>query len=276
MEMISARLDVEQEQQGTLPSMPVNVVCMKWGSKYPSYYVNRLFWGVRRFLRPSFRFICFTDQPNDIVSDVEVYPLPEEPFETEMMRLMTEPKRRGAWRKISLFRPGVAGMVGPVLGFDLDVAITGPLDDLLNFAPGKVAMRRDWLEARRGRFGGHGSVFRYDLSLHGYLYSEFAADPRAAAERSNGSEQKYTSTTAMRHGDFVYFPPHWIASFKRNAIPLPPLNFFIEPRLPHDTRVMCFHGKPKMEEAIAGYREEWLHGTRPSRWLRDFWLQETL
>ena len=251
-----------------------NVVCMKWGDKYPAYYVNRLYWGVQRFLARPHRFVCFTDDAGGIAPEVEIHPLPVEPFEAEMVRLMTEPKRKGAWRKVSLFKPGLADMQGPILGFDIDVCITGPLDDLFDFAPGKVAMRHDWLEARRLRFGGHGSVFRYDPVLHGYLYDDFAANPDAAAARSNGSEQKYTSTTANMHGDFTYFPRRWIASFKRNAIPFPPLNFFVEPRLPPDTRVMCFHGKPKMEEAVAGYRAEWRYATLPTGWLRDYWLQE--
>jgi hypothetical protein len=251
-----------------------NVVCIKWGDKYPAYYVNRLHGGVARFLKRPFRFICFTDRPEGIVPAVEVHPLPVEPFEAEMMRLMTEPRRKGAWRKISLFKPGLAGIEGPVLGFDIDVAITGPLDDLFDFAPGKVAMRHDWLEKRRGRPGGHGSVFRYDPARHGYLYEEFAADPFAAADRSKGSEQKYTSTIAQAHGDFAYFPPQWIASFKRNAMHWPPLNLLLEPRLPKDTRVMCFHGTPKMEEAVEGYRGEWLRTTRPAPWLREYWARD--
>jgi hypothetical protein len=119
-------------------------------------------------------------------------------------------------------------------------------------------------------------VFCYDASLHGYLYDEFAADPDRCAVRSKGSEQKYTSLTALARGDLEYFPPRWIASFKRNAIPIPPLNYFVEPRVPKDTRVMCFHGTPKMEEALEGYRGEWRYATRPVRWLRDFWLQETV
>lgn len=248
-----------------------NVVCIKWGTKYSSYYVSRLYGGVARFLKRPFRFVCFTDRPEGIVDGVEIHPLPVEPFEDDLTRLMNVEGRRGAWRKISLFRPGLAGMEGPILGFDIDVAITGPLDDLFDHAPGKVCMRHDWLEKRRGRPGGHGSVFRFDTALHAYLYEEFAADPQACAERSKFSEQKYTSSTSAAHGDFAYFPPQWIASFKRNSIPFPPLNFFAEPRLPPDARVLCFHGQPSMEEAIAGYRGEWKHWTRPAPWLADFW-----
>jgi hypothetical protein len=252
--------------------MPLaNVVCIKWGDKYPPYYVNRLHAGVARFLKRPFRFLCFTDRPEGIAPAVEVHPLPVEPFEAELVRLMSEPRRKGAWRKISLFKPGLAGMDGPVLGFDIDVAITGPLDDLIDFAPGKMCMRAEWREARRGQPGGHGSVFRYDPARHGYLYDEFAADPEGAAARSKYSEQKYTSLAAQTHGDFAFFPPQWIASFKRNAIPWPPLNFFLEPRLPPDTRVMCFHGKPKMEEAVVGYRGKWWRQTKPATWLGEYW-----
>jgi len=250
-----------------------NVVCIKWGDKYPAYYVNRLCAGVRRFLARPHRFICFTDDAEGLIPEVEVHPLPVEPFEAEMMRLMTEPKRKGAWRKVSLFKPGLADMQGPVLGFDIDVCITGPLDDLFDFAPGKMCMRREWREARRGLPGGHGSVFRYDPARHGYLYEEFAADPLAAADRAKYSEQKYTSMTTQSRGDFAFFPPQWIASFKRDAIPFPPLNLFVEPRLPADTRVMCFHGKPKMEEAVEGYRGDWWRTTRPAQWLNEFWSE---
>jgi hypothetical protein len=248
-----------------------NVVCIKWGDKYPAYYINRLHGGVARQLKRPFRFLCFTDRAEGIVPEVEVHPLPVEPFETELHRLATEPKRKGAWRKISLFRPGLANIEGPVLGFDIDVAITGPLDDLFDFAPGKMCMRVEWREARRGQPGGHGSVFRYDPALHGYLYDDFAADPLGAAARAKYSEQKYTSMTTQARGDFEYFPPQWIASFKRDSIPWLPLNYFQEPRLPPDTRVMCFHGKPKMEEAVEGYRGEWWRTTRPAGWLRENW-----
>ena len=248
-----------------------HVVCIKWGDKYPSYYVSRLYAGVQRFLKRPFRFICFTDNPEGIAAGVEIHPLPIEPFEQDLIRLMTQAGRKGAWRKISLFRPGLVGIDGPVLGFDIDVVITGVLDDLFDFAPGKVCMRHDWLEKRRGRPGGHGSVFRFDPTLHGYLYDEFAANPQGAADRSKFSEQKYTSSTAMAHGDFAYFPPQWIASFKRDSIPFPPLNFLMEPKLPGDARVLCFHGDPGMEEAIAGYRGEWKHWTRPATWLDALW-----
>jgi hypothetical protein len=251
----------------------LNVVCIKWGDKYPAYYVNRLYRGVAANIDRPIRFLCFTERPEGIIPGVEVHPLPTEPFEAQMVAAMNAEGRRGAWRKISLFRPGLAGMDGPVLGFDIDVVITGPLGDLVDHAPGKVCMAQDWLEKRRGRPGGHGSVFFYDPRRHGYLYDEFAADPVGSVARHNGSEQKYTSMTALRHGDLVYWPPEWIKSFKRHAMRWPPLNLLSQPVLPAGARVMCFHGTPKMEEAVEGYRGPWYRATRPSDWLREAWLR---
>jgi hypothetical protein len=37
---------------------------------------------------------------------------------------------------------------------------------------------------------------------------------------------------------------------------------------------MCFHGTPKMEEAVDGYRGEWWRATLPAPWLREYWVGE--
>ena len=36
-------------------SEPVNILCIKWGTRYPAAYVNFLYAGVRRHLRRPFR-----------------------------------------------------------------------------------------------------------------------------------------------------------------------------------------------------------------------------
>ena len=252
--------------------MKANVICIKWGVKYPAYYVNRLYAGVERFLGRPFRFYCVTDDASGIRDEVIVLPLPHEPFESEIAATLAGSKRKGAFGKISLFKPGLIDADGAFLGFDLDVMITGPLDDLFDFAPGKMCMRHDWLAARRGRPDGHGSVFRFDPALHGYLYHDFAADPAGSIRSSKFSEQKYTSATAQRHGDFAYFPGEWISSFKRDAMRTPPLNLVLQPRLPAATRVMCFHGNPKMEEAVDGFDGGLLRRTRPCAWVRKYWV----
>jgi hypothetical protein len=255
--------------------MTATVICIKWGTAFGPAYVNRLYSGVRRHLARPLRFFCMTERPEGIHPEVRILPLPDESFGPAMAAALERADRRGAMRKVSLFRPGlIAGLDGPVLGFDLDVVITGGLDAILDFAPGKLAMRADWVEARRGRPTGHGSVFRFDPARHGYLDHEMAADPVGTVARARGSEQRMTSTLAPARGDFAYLPPDWVVSFKHDCYPAFPLNWALPPRLPPAARVVCFHGHPKMPEAVAGYRS-WAAPNRtgrPTPWLREHWI----
>jgi len=254
--------------------MPVaNVICIKWGTLFGPEYVNRLYSGVRRHILGPVRFFCMTDDAAGFHPDIEVLDLPVEPFHEAMSAALAVANRQGAMRKVSLFKPGlIADLEGPLLGFDLDVVITGALDDLLVMAPGKVLMRADWVEARRGRKTGHGSVFRFDPAVHGWLYETLAADPVGEVEKARGSEQRYTSTLAQARGAFSYIPGKMVVSFKHDCMDLPPLNYFREPRLPEGASVVCFHGRPKMPEAVVGYRGSYLRWSVACGWLEEHWV----
>ena len=52
------------------------IVCIKWGTKYPAYYVNRLYAGVRKNLSGPFEFYCMTDDPAGIREEVKILDLP--------------------------------------------------------------------------------------------------------------------------------------------------------------------------------------------------------
>ncbi len=251
----------------------ITVACIKWGTLFGPEYVNRLYSGVRRNLSKPVRFLCMTEHADGLHPDIEVLDLPIEPFAKPMNEALAIANRQGAMRKVSLFRPGlIADLDGPVLGFDLDVVITGALDPILALAPGKVAMRHDWTEKRKGRPTGHGSVFRYDPALHGYLYDDLAANPFDLVTQARGSEQRYTSHQAMDRDQFVYIPDPWVVSFKYDCNPFPG-NWLRPPALPDDARVVCFHGRPKMPEAVEGYTGSLIRRARPATWLRDHWIE---
>ncbi|MFC3087822.1 glycosyl transferase [Tabrizicola soli] len=253
----------------------LNCICIKYGTAYGSEYVNRLRAGLARNTRSELRFFCMTDDRSGIDRTVEILPLPDEPFATRMEAAMANAPKQGRLKKISLFRPDlITDLDGPLMVFDLDVAVVGPVDELRDFAPGKVCMRREWRHSGRAPSLGHGSVERFDPRLHGYLYEFMARDPEAAVGLGGGSEQTYTSASAARAGDFQPFPDDWIVSYKYDCRPARPLNLFRQPHLPANARVVCFHGRPKMDEAVAGYRAG-LSSTRPCDWLRDAWMGET-
>lgn len=252
-----------------------NIICIKWGTLFGPEYVNRLYSGVRRNIDADVRFLCMTEDRAGFHPDIEVLDLPHEPFAAEMDRALAVANRQGAMRKVSLFKPGlIPDLDGPVLGFDLDVVITGDLMPILQMAPGKIVMRHDWTEKRKGRPTGHGSVFRYDPARHGFLYGDLAADPYKVVEEARGSEQRYTSHKAMEKGVFEYIPEPYVVSFKYDCNPFP-VNYWRAPILPQDARVVCFHGRPKMPEAVAGYAGSWIRRSKPCDWLEDHWITRT-
>ncbi|MCH2095201.1 MAG: glycosyl transferase [Rhodobacteraceae bacterium] len=249
-----------------------NIICIKWGTVFGPEYVNRLYSGVRRNIDYPVRFMCMTEHAEGLHPQVEVLPLPSEPYQHDMDAALAVANRQGAMKKVSLFRKGlIPDLQGHVLGFDLDVVITGDLTQIYDMAPGKVCMRHDWTEKRKGRPTGHGSVFRYNPELHGFLYKDIAGNAYSEVEQARGSEQRYTSHKAMERGCFEYIPETQVVSFKYDCNGFP-LNYLRAPKLPADARVVCFHGRPKMTDALEGYRGSLLRYSKRCAWLYDHWI----
>jgi hypothetical protein len=249
-----------------------NILCIKWGSKYGGAYVNRLYEGVREHLSGTLRFICLTDDPSGLRDEVEALPLPVTPFdEAEFDR------RPGGstWRKVGLFQPELADLQGDTLFLDLDIVITGSMDDFFTFAPGKFCVIQDWLEKRRakylpGRDGrvGNTSIFRFNPEKHRYVYSHFAENEAWALENFR-IEQQYVSHTLRN--DLEFWPEKWVRSFKRSCRPTFPFNLICEPQEPADMRILVFHGYPLPDQAINGYKGGLLKSTLPAPWIKNYW-----
>lgn len=54
---------------------PLNVVCVKYGTKYGADYVNKLYYGVKKHLSLPHTFTCFTESPTDLDPSIIVQPL---------------------------------------------------------------------------------------------------------------------------------------------------------------------------------------------------------
>ena len=53
----------------------VNIICLKWGTRYPARYTNILYASVKRHLHRPFRFVCFTDDAEVAAHLKEAEPL---------------------------------------------------------------------------------------------------------------------------------------------------------------------------------------------------------
>jgi hypothetical protein len=53
----------------------LNVVCVKYGTKYGADYVNKLYWGVKQHLKVPYTFTCFTENAEGLDEEIRVQPL---------------------------------------------------------------------------------------------------------------------------------------------------------------------------------------------------------
>ena len=228
----------------------VNILTLKWGTKYGPEYANRLFAGVDRNLGLDFRFLCFTDDPKGLRPEIEAHPIPG--FD------VPSAWQRTPWLKLALFQDGLAGLAGLSLFLDLDIVITGRLDDFFTFAPGRPCIIHDWEKLLQRMFRRHGqpgnsSVFRFESGISGAVLDPFMAErDQALSQYRTVVDQRYLAEALGP--DQVWWPPEWVVSFKRHCIPAFPGNLLVPPRLPPDARIVVFHGRPNPHEALAGYR----------------------
>ncbi|TFL19042.1 glycosyl transferase [Jannaschia formosa] len=221
--------------------MKKQVICIRWGTKYGPDYVNRLYGMVARNLAPPFDFFCITDDGAGLRPEVRVVPLPELGFTLDGIR-------HGVWDKSRLWQPKLGDITGPVLFMDLDLVVTGPLDGFFEVgAPEDVILARNPTTPFEKL--GQTSLYRFPVGGLVPLWEKFRADPvRIAAEHK--FEQRFVTRNAP--GGAHFWPRGWVAHFRHHCARTFPLNYFAEPRLPPEARVVIFAGGLNPPDAIAG------------------------
>lgn len=238
----------------------MTILTIKWGSRYPSSYVNKLFEATRRFGLEEARFICYTDIPDGLAPGIEALPLPAIDL-PEKYRWMT-------WRKLSLFDP-VLGLEGPCLYLDLDVVIAGDLRPLLTYWSGRPRFIKSWVgpkTERRARFDRiNSSVMLFQGSACGKVLEDFERNREETLKRYPG-DQGFVYDCLAEHAEF--FEPGLCVSFKKHCVPRFPCNLLMRPRVPEKASIIVFHGKPDPHEAARGYRSGRLkHRCRAASWM---------
>jgi len=261
---------------------PVNVLCMKWGDYYTSDYVNRLYAGVRRNLVRPFRFVCMTDDSTGLAPGIEAVPFPDDPKVPGRYAPREWPN---IFAKLAVFKDGFAGLSGPTLFLDVDLIVTGPLDRFFDYKPGEFCIIHNWVERRKSLFRkapdvGNSSCFRFEAGKSNGVWETFLREkdiPGQAARFLLGS-QKFQTYAMMKTGKVNWWPSEWVCSFKRQLIPVFPLNkIFVPWRPPKSVSIVAFHGQPDLPQALNGYYMKYdkpakMHLTcRPTKWILDYW-----
>jgi len=238
-----------------------NVICMKWGSKFPHTYVNRLYGMVKRNLTVPFRFICFTDNDKNIRSEVEIQPLPE-------LDLPNNSPERG-WRKLTVFQENFGGLKGKTLFLDLDVVIVDNIDCFFDYS-GDFLIAHD--KKKPNKIEGNSSVFRFQIGQFTELLRYFEKNIDLVKSEVR-HEQAYISREINRLDKLNYWPDEWVPSFKYRCCPSWIKSWFKAPHIPKNAKIILFHGLPNPPEAIIGKSGKWYRHIKPSPWILDFWKE---
>ena len=235
----------------------VNVICMKWGTRYGALDVNILYAMVKRHTTLPFRFVCLTDDPQGVRGEVECFPIPDLP--------VPPPYHVSPWRKLVLFQPNLYNLEGKTLFLDLDIVIVANIDAFFTYSPG-FAIIENWTQQGQGI--GNSSVYAYTIGAHPEVYNQYMQEPLAILQRYD-NEQIFLSKTI---GKLDYWPDEWCKSFKRHCLPKGLLSWIFRPKQPAGAKIIVFHGDPKPSDAARGvWPKRLLKHVRPTAWILEHW-----
>ncbi len=250
----------------------VNVVCMKWGDRYPAMFVNRLYAMVARHTTWNFRFVCFTDDVTGVRGEVECLPLP---------RVDYDPKLGKYWPKLGLMQAGLGGLSGMTLFLDLDLVILSSIDDFFTH-PGRFLIIREWKDPHLGY--GNSSVLRFFIGAESAVLDKFHATPPDVIMGTYASKEQNFLTKAV--DDVAFWPPQWVPPFSLACLPRNRVaRFFATPAPPVGGKILIFYGSITPQSALLGQHEPkkrvgssrafrpTLRRFRPAAWLSDHWTE---
>lgn len=194
----------------------VVICCVRWGKKYGAEYVNVLADMVERNIESPVQFWCFTDDPAGLDDGIVVQPIPTSGLP-------------GWWSKLRLFATDAFPKGTRVIYLDLDVAVTGALEPLID----QKGIAADWLQG-----GYNSSVMVWDHGEHSQIWSTFKP---TVMDELHGDQN-----WIERVSTWACLPPDWIVSYRLHAQEWPPVG----------AKIVAFHGAPKPHEVKTGWVPE--------------------
>lgn len=174
----------------------INIISVKWGKKYSSADVNKLYKMVQRNLSVPFSFYCLTDDEKDLDLDIKPIQIKED--------------LDGVWNKLYMFEYFKSGIN---LYFDIDTIIQNNIDSLIDLVSDKVTMVKsywkninddlpEWIPTLR-----NSSVMLWKGD-HSYIWKLFNKDPDLNMVRYIGLDRWMEDHKI----DVDYFPENLIYS----------------------------------------------------------------
>lgn len=232
----------------------INIISLKWGTKYGDAYVNKLYSAVKRNTTLPFKFHCFTDDGSRLNAEIKVHSLP---FGNKL---------DSWWNKLWLFNPNLP-IRSKIFYIDLDTVITGNIDDLLR-ADGFIVLRDFYASMAQGvSITDIGSGLMLWDTTKGQPYPEiwnkFIQNPRSVVNSLHPhGDQRWIQQFVSDRKYWQDVVPNQVVSFKTHCIK----------GMPKDARVVCYHGTPSIPESIRSQSQGWRGALiQPATWVSNHW-----
>lgn len=251
-----------------------NIICIKWGKGYyPAKYVNNLYNMTKRNTNYKINFYCFTEDSEGLDENIIVKPLP----------VMNVEDLRYAYRKeAGLCEDKLGDLEGQrVLYFDLDTLIVDNIDDFFELPKNdEFYIINDW--NTKGNNVGQASCYSWVVGTLGYVKTDFEKDPISIYNKFYTASQEYLSSKVIeKYGKLNFWPEEWSCSFRFHCLPtayIPFLRRFKMAEIRKNAKIVCFHGTPKLDDAIKGYwptnnwwKKFWYKHLKPVDWIEKYW-----
>ncbi|CAD8098711.1 unnamed protein product [Paramecium primaurelia] len=214
----------------------VNVICMKWGTKYGPDYVNKLYNGFKRHCTRQFNFICVTDDPKDLQNGI---------ITRELKKGWT-----GWWGKATLFMDYYEYPPGKLFFIDLDMIITGNVDEIMDYKGAFGILKTDEIACEKQNKNGYNSsiVIWNNREVFKRIFTEL------------DSNWKNIQKFIVRF-DFWLEMIVENADFLQDIYPTQISDFVFEckEQVPQNTRIVTFPRMPKPD-------------SYPAEWIKEKWI----
>lgn len=159
----------------------LNILTLKFGTKYGPEYVNNLYSGLQTNSNTPFNFYCYTDDPQGLDENINIIPIDPQDLETYM----------GHWIKIKFHESGFLPVGSKCLILDIDWVVLNDLDDVLEYdlKPNEFLTAYRWW-----------SNTRETCPMNGGFQMFYNGDTNHIWERYN-KEPKYWESFYYKRGD---------------------------------------------------------------------------
>lgn len=191
-----------------------------------SKYVNNLYQGIKKYTTIPFNFICFTNENLILNAGIE-----KRPF-----KLVTS---KGVLPRMYMFSKE-AGLHGSqVLSLDIDLIITGSLDNLLEY-DGLFCTRKSWTRGEETLIDGDIISFKAGPMNENLFWGPLVQDIEKVEQISGGGRERFWVRHVMQTREVDTWDqicPGQVCSYKHHVLP--------QKKVPSSVRIISCHGHPR-------------------------------